>query len=699
MLANRLIPVLLISICLFLASLPSIAQISDIETLKKFEFRNSPSINATQRLDLLPWSTADKSEVTQAISWLAKEQPGFIKQGTKYGPVPLYRVAKRQLNRIDQPAYAAPIFVAFVDVPKRAIRAAVIHELVHIADSFRQFSYSPEWIALIAPRMMQVAKWRKDKGIKKSFSGWGAVSPSERKILIEAELPGFYAASSPVEALAEIVRISIMKHSGIQHQYTVPDDIAAYLKRTIFADKVISYAAGEQHFQGMVLQYKGDLTGALATFELAAQADPTNFKFAHSLHLLQYSWGEERTDKSLKNFIKDLQNIIGLVPAVDLGTKSFLYMQASELFLKDGDIDAMLDLCAKVNIEFPEKFRGPREYYAYKICGNAYKAAGKLEIALEQYEKAVELVPFKFYEFANRIGSIKLALASSAIKTVQIYDEIVLRQWVSLAKKGQPVAMLVLGKMYYWGTQTQKNYFLALKWLNNAQRSGQHQASYFLAELYRDRSEEFFDLSRARYWATEAAASGSMNGQYILGIIKMEDAEFVEAKLWLRRAANQNHSRAAYELGNLLTAREASGSIPLEALKWYEKAAKSNLHDAQYVLGRYYLSLKEPRLALGWFNKAARSGHVLSQFEFGMMASDRSYSGMSHDDPKVGYAWLYRSLHNTKKNKQPDLPLAKAQLASQKLQRLTNILGKEALILEKKLDEFIRKQRAKQARR
>ena len=490
-----------------------------------------------------------------------------------------------------------------------------------------------------------------------------------------------------------------MKHSGIQHQYTVPDDIAAYLKRTILADKVISYAAGEQHFQGMLFQYKGYLTVALATFELAAQADPTNFKFAHSLHLLQYSWGEERTDKSLKNFIKDLQNIIGLVPAVDLGTKSFLYMQASELFLKDGDIDAMLDLCAKVNIEFPEKFRGPREYYAYKICGNAYKAAGNLEIALEQYEKAVELVPFKFYEFANRIGSIKLALASSAIKTVQIYDEIVLRQWVSLAKKGQPVAMLVLGKMYYWGTQTQKNYFLALKWLNTAQRNGQHEASYFLAELYRDKSEEFFDLSRARYWATEAAASGSMNGQYILGIIKMQDAQFDEAKLWLSRAAKQNHSRAAYELGNLLTARKASGSIPLEALKWYQQAAKSNLHDAQYVLGRYYLSLKKPRLALGWFNKAARSGHVLSQFEFGMMASDRSYSGMSHDDPKVGYAWLYRSLHNTKKNKQPDLPLAKAQLASQTLERLTNILGTEALILEKKLDEFIRTQPAKQTRR
>lgn len=667
----------------------------DVYPYHDFDFRNSLLPDSPKTLVLLPWQDNDRARVERILQSLYENYPGFVKQVAKYGHVPLYRVSTQQLDYINQPAYAGPIYVGFFETSDSLFMdEAVIHELTHIADTARQFANSQEWRALIEPHIARIIEWRKKNNISKSFTNWGHISNEDRVILNEAGLPRFYAASSAAEALADIVSYTIMSHLHTEYNYQPPADIAAYLDRTLFSKEVMPYPAGAEWVRGMALERQHKQAEARAAFERALADDPDFYRAKYDVALIDY-WRSMNSEGRAK-YVRSLQEIISVIPTAEVKEKLAFYREASTQLFLEGAGDALKDMCERVDRDYPPGERSAREYLAYEICGDAYYVNGELEKALAEYDRAIELVPFKRYEMTSRIGSIKMKLAANENDAWKAHDEAMTAQFKALAEKGQPDAMLMLGKMYFWGAQLPKDDMKAINWLTKAYNLDVADAAYYLAELYNNRRSDFYDADRTRYWAQVAVDRGDKDGPYILGLLKLEDGAYDEAKSLLVRAVETTGPRAAYQLGNLYTAASYREASRAEAEKWFLKAGV--LVDAQYALGRFYLDdapEKDPTKALNWFAKAATQGHPLSQFEIGRMASDAAYSGLPKEDLNAAYRWFYLSLHNTNPVKFTDLPAPEKEFAEQEIRRIEPLLGDAASAIKETLDAAIKKERAK----
>ena len=61
--------------------------------------------------------------------------------------------------------------------------------------------------------------------------------------------------------------------------------------------------------------------------------------------------------------------------------------------------------------------------------------------------------------------------------------------------------------------------------------------------------------------------------------------DYVEAVKWYRKAAEQNHAEAQYNLGICYAGGQGVEKDYVEAVKWFRKAAEQNDAEAQYSLG------------------------------------------------------------------------------------------------------------------
>ena len=89
----------------------------------------------------------------------------------------------------------------------------------------------------------------------------------------------------------------------------------------------------------------------------------------------------------------------------------------------------------------------------------------------------------------------------------------------------------------------------------------------------------------------------------------MDDAEAVK---WYRKAAEQGHESAQFNLGVMYDNGEGVTEDDAEAVKWYRKAAEQGYDSAQYNLGVMYAKgegvPEDDVAAYAWFSVAAASG-------------------------------------------------------------------------------------------
>ena len=110
------------------------------------------------------------------------------------------------------------------------------------------------------------------------------------------------------------------------------------------------------------------------------------------------------------------------------------------------------------------------------------------------------------------------------------------------------------------------------------------------------------------------AEEGDAEAQYLLGNIYGGSGEGVprddgQAVKWYRRAAEQDHYFASYQLGFMYQYGEGVPQNDAEAVKWYRKAAEQGYDTAQSVLGDMYAEGRgvpqNQVQAYAWFNVAA----------------------------------------------------------------------------------------------
>ena len=89
--------------------------------------------------------------------------------------------------------------------------------------------------------------------------------------------------------------------------------------------------------------------------------------------------------------------------------------------------------------------------------------------------------------------------------------------------------------------------------------------------------------------------------------------------MWYRKAAEQNHADAQFNLGRLYGRGKGVDQSYEEARMWFRKAAEQGDADAQFRLGFMHGLGAE---AHTWYRRAADQGHAAAQLLLGLAYAD-----------------------------------------------------------------------------
>lgn len=181
------------------------------------------------------------------------------------------------------------------------------------------------------------------------------------------------------------------------------------------------------------------------------------------------------------------------------------------------------------------------------------------------------------------------------------------------AEQGDAESQFRVGVAYFYGQGVQADEVEALRWLRNAASQKNEHALDMLN--HRTSFQEF----KAK------AEQGDAEGQYKVGDCyfhgKGVKSDEEEAMKWYRQAAEQNHAKAQWALGNYYHTKSmmrvfllrghanalGSWEADKEAVKWLRKAAEQNEFAAFYSLGVHYergLGVeKDNKEAWKWFRR------------------------------------------------------------------------------------------------
>ena len=116
------------------------------------------------------------------------------------------------------------------------------------------------------------------------------------------------------------------------------------------------------------------------------------------------------------------------------------------------------------------------------------------------------------------------------------------------------------------------------------------------------------------------------------------------AKHWLVQAAKQNLPEAQYALGKLLLSDDPEVRDPDEGIRWLKEAAAQGNSWAAYWLGKEYLTgevlTKDTAKAVDWFTQSAEAGNQYAQYMLGKLYL--TGQGVTHDQTQA-MDWFSRS--------------------------------------------------------
>ena len=142
-------------------------------------------------------------------------------------------------------------------------------------------------------------------------------------------------------------------------------------------------------------------------------------------------------------------------------------------------------------------------------------------------------------------------------------------------------------------------------------------------------------------WYRKAADQGHASAQFNLGLMYAKGEgvakDEAEAVKWYRKAADQGHATAQFNLGVRYANGNGVAKDDAEAVKWYRNAADHGDASAQYNLGLMYAKgngvAKDETEAVKWFRNAADHGDASAQFNLGLRYTKGN--GMAKDEAEA----------------------------------------------------------------
>ncbi len=158
---------------------------------------------------------------------------------------------------------------------------------------------------------------------------------------------------------------------------------------------------------------------------------------------------------------------------------------------------------------------------------------------------------------------------------------------------------------------------------------GDAEAQFHLGALYANGRGVKFDLEQATQWLQKAAKQEEFSAMTLLGWIAIQQEEGpsgIKAMEWYQKAAEAGDVDAQCSIGDL----HISGAAGIEPsaramLYWYEQAANQNHPKAQFQLGKILSEGKfvtqDDEAAFHWFTLAIMNGSEQAQKELQLLTA------------------------------------------------------------------------------
>ena len=181
-------------------------------------------------------------------------------------------------------------------------------------------------------------------------------------------------------------------------------------------------------------------------------------------------------------------------------------------------------------------------------------------------------------------------------------------------------AQAQLGLCYYDGMGVEEDVVEAVKWWSKAAQQDDQFALYRLGKCYLDGIGVDMDWDKARECFRRAAEmKDKEDGVQFFASESQKMLDDILAYEKNLPAAEQGDAEAQIAVANFFSGR---GNSDEEAVKWYRRAAEQEHPEAQYELGlRYKYGSgveKDETEAVKWYRKAAEQGHDLARNALGI---------------------------------------------------------------------------------
>jgi TPR repeat protein len=171
-----------------------------------------------------------------------------------------------------------------------------------------------------------------------------------------------------------------------------------------------------------------------------------------------------------------------------------------------------------------------------------------------------------------------------------------------------------------------KDRFDDLDFLRNIADKDDISAQFYLGGMYYDGQEAPQDMLESMRWSRRAARKGHCDAQFQIGRMYFKGEgvpkeNYNKALRYFIMAAEQGHVTAINYVGSLRFAGLGKEKNKTDALHWYEKGAKLGHHLAQFNLGMMYIYERKIGInkleGFKWIESAANQGLSVAQMTLG----------------------------------------------------------------------------------
>ncbi|WP_044470843.1 tetratricopeptide repeat protein [Mannheimia massilioguelmaensis] len=155
-----------------------------------------------------------------------------------------------------------------------------------------------------------------------------------------------------------------------------------------------------------------------------------------------------------------------------------------------------------------------------------------------------------------------------------------------LAQKGNAIAQVNLGIMYFSGRYVEKDLYQAYWWFNEAGAQGSAKAITYIGLMYLDGAGVKKDIKHAIKILEQAGKVNYPSAMLALGNAYYMQKDLHASFLWFERAAMKGVSEAQFKLGMMYEKGEGTVKNKKQAIYWYQTTLKANDKIARYAQER-----------------------------------------------------------------------------------------------------------------